>query len=197
MKSMESERPRGAGLSRLLFDLRHRRERFRQFLGIVLVMLLSFAGTPQRTTYLLGLLPFAIGAAIRLWASGHVKKDAELATDGPYAFVRHPLYVGNILLLLGFCLASGLWWSWPLGLLFLLAFYPPAIRQEDAKLERLFGEKWRSWRAGTSALIPRLTPFGRSGGGAWSFRQSLMSNGEPVIAAFLCVLMFVLQRKLP
>ena len=52
-----------------------------------------------------------LGILVRLWASGHVKKDKVLATTGPYAYVRHPLYVGNHLITFGFCLASGLWWS--------------------------------------------------------------------------------------
>jgi protein-S-isoprenylcysteine O-methyltransferase Ste14 len=188
---------RGAGLRRLLYDLRHRRERFRQFLGVVIAIVLAFTGHPARPAYHVGLALFVLGSVVRLWASGHVRKDRELATDGPYGFVRHPLYVGNILILAGFCTASGLWWSWLLGLVFLLAFYPPAIRQEDAKLQHLFGDAWRSWRAEVRALLPRARSWRGAGAGSWSPRQSLVQNGEPIIATFLLILMLVLWLKLP
>jgi protein-S-isoprenylcysteine O-methyltransferase Ste14 len=183
---------RAVGLSRLVHDLRHRRERFRQVLGIAFVIVVAAAASTTQTLVLAGLPLVVMGVLIRLWASGHVKKDKELATDGPYAFVRHPLYVGNILIGLGFCVASGRWWSFPVFLLFLLAFYPPAIRQEDGKLSRLFPEAWHPWAREVRALIPRLRPYraGPSGGG-WSFQQSLRQNGEPIIAVFLLALVWL------
>lgn len=183
----------GLGLPRLLRDLRDHRERFRQALGIAFVFVVAAAASTTQLLFFAGLPLVVLGTIIRLWASGHVKKDKELATDGPYAFVRHPLYVGNILTGLGFCIASGLWWSYPVFLLFLLLFYPPAIRQEDAKLHRLFTEQWEPWRENVRALIPRLTPYrGRGGGGGWSFYQSLRQNGEPVIAVILAGLMVLI-----
>ena len=195
---MTSERPAkdALGLRRLLWDLRHRRERFRQLLGVLFSVFVSLMGTPRQEIFWWGVGAAGLGILIRLWASGHVKKDRELATDGPYAYVRHPLYVGNILIGVGFCLASGLWWSGPLFIFFLLAFYPPAIRQEDAKLHGLFGESWERWSARTRALLPRLTPYQRSGVGHWSFGQSLKANGEPIIALFLLIWLYVLWYKL-
>jgi protein-S-isoprenylcysteine O-methyltransferase Ste14 len=183
---------RAMGLSRLLHDVQHRRERFRQALGIAFVIVVAAAASTTQTLVLAGLPLVVIGVLIRLWASGHVKKDKELATDGPYAFVRHPLYVGNILIGLGFCIVSGRWWALPVFVLFLLLFYPPAIRQEDRKLSQLFPEAWAPWAAEVRALIPRLLPYraGPSGGG-WSFYQSLRQNGEPIIALFLLGLVWL------
>lgn len=174
------------GLSRLAHDLRHRRERFRQALGIAFVFIVAAAASTTGALLLAGAVLVIPGILIRLWASGHVKKDKELATDGPYAFVRHPLYVGNILIGFGFCIASGRWWSYPVFVAFLLLFYPPAIRQEDNKLSRLFPEQWNPWAGEVRALIPRVRPFRGGGTGAgWSFSQSLRQNGEPVIALIL------------
>ncbi len=190
------ERSASAGASRLLHDLRHRRERFRQFAGIVLAIVIALASSPSRTMLLTGVLPFVVGTAIRLWASGHVKKDKVLATDGPYGHVRHPLYVGNILILLGFCLASGTWWPWLASALLFVLFYPPAIAQEDGKLRRLFGADWDTWSAEVRALVPRFRPFEHHGTGGWSFRQSLMQNGEPIIAVFLSALFYLMYLKL-
>lgn len=180
------------GLQRFLGDIRDHRERFRQFLGIAFIILVSVAGSPEQTVYLVGAALVIVGSAIRLWASGHVKKNKVLATTGPYAFVRHPLYVGNLALLFGFALASGLWWAIPLLIGFLLVFYPPAIRHEDAKLRRKFGEKWERWYEKTRALIPRFTPYQPGQRGSWSFKQSLRQNGEPIIALFLLFCLYIL-----
>jgi hypothetical protein len=184
------------GLQRFLHDIRYHRERFRQFLGIGFIILVSAAGEPKGILFVPGAALVILGVAARLWASGHIKKNKALATDGPYAYVRHPLYVGNLTLGFGFSLASGLWWSLPLLTAVLLAFYPPAIRREDEKLHRRFKEEWEQWRKGTRALIPRLTPYRPGQRGRWSFRQSLRHNGEPVIALFLLFWLYFLYSGL-
>lgn len=172
-------------------ELIRRRYRHRQFTGIVLgAIIVAFHQTTQDLV-LYGSIPIALGAIIRLWASGHVKKNKELATTGPYAFVRHPLYVGNHLIAIGICIASGTWWSWVAWLLQVLVFYPAAVIREDSRLSQSFGESWQAWRAETHALIPRLTPYRPAGSEGpavaheWSFKQSLMQNGEPIYVAII------------
>ena len=183
------------GAKRLLEDMKHRRDRYRQFIGFAFVILVSAAGAPKTILFWLGTIFVFLGIAARLWASGHIKKNKALATDGPYAYVRHPLYVGNILLGIGFSIASGLWWSAPLFILILLVFYPPAIKYEDAKLHRLFGQDWEKWQAKTRALIPRFDA-GSGPAGEWSFTQSLRQNGEPIIALLLLLCLAFLFIKL-
>lgn len=185
---------KGFGLERFVHDIRHRRDRYRQFVGIMFIILVSAVGKPSGLILVPGTIFVLLGIAVRMWASGHIKKNKALATDGPYAYVRHPLYVGNILLGIGFCLASGLWWSFPLFILIMLAFYPPAIRHEDGKLHRLFGADWENWRRNTRALIPKLHPETVSRG-QWSFYQSLRQNGEPIIALILLLCLFYLYVK--
>ena len=145
----------------------------------------------------LGSVLVALGEGIRLWASGHVKKDAELAVDGPYGYVRHPLYVGNILIVSGFAIACGqAWWALPTAAIFLALFYPSAIASEDDKLRQLFPGQWEPWARRTRALLPRLTPYGQGGFGGWSLRQSLIENGEPVYAALMALGLAVLHARL-
>lgn len=190
------------GVRRFVDDLLHHRERFRQFLGLSFIVLVSvFSGPHYRGVFIAGAVLILLGVVIRLVASGHIKKDKVLATDGPYAYVRHPLYVGNFAILVGFCLAAGVWWALPLFILFWIAFYPPAIRTEDARLRRLFSQEWDAWSAQTRALIPRLRPY-RPGASprpasAWSFRQSLRQNGEPIIAIFLLFWLYFIALRLP
>jgi protein-S-isoprenylcysteine O-methyltransferase Ste14 len=201
------ERPKkhesGLGFSRLLYDLRHRRQRFRQFVGVALVFLFTVLGTPSEAGIWIGGAIATAGMAIRLWASGYVLKNQVLATVGPYARVRHPLYVGNIVIGLGFCVASGLWWSYPTMLAVLLYFYPHTIRYEDQKLKRLFPGAWERWAERTRALLPSLWAY-RDGEAAaaerpeWSLRLSFRKNGEPLhIAIGFACLAYLYFVRLP
>jgi protein-S-isoprenylcysteine O-methyltransferase Ste14 len=181
--------PSSLGFEKLAHDLVHRRYRFRQFVGVGFLFVLTFLGHPGdgsagRTMFLVGVAFVLLGILVRLWASGHVKKDKVLTTTGPYGYVRHPLYVGNHLITLGFCVASGLLWSFAAWAVIGLFFYPGTIAHEDEVLHRLFGQSWERWRAVTRALIPRLTPYQPGAKGEWSLAQS-WHNGEPMIIAVL------------
>ncbi|SRR5213594_2810218 len=113
----------------------------------------------------LGVVLFAAGGGLRLWPvfvlgdrfSGLVAIQSRhtLATDGIYRVIRHPSYLGLLINSLGWALAfrSGA------GILLALAMLPPLlarIRAEEALLEDQFGDEYRSYRARTSRLIPRL-----------------------------------------
>jgi protein-S-isoprenylcysteine O-methyltransferase Ste14 len=194
----ESARPARSGLAKLLHDLRHRRRRFRQLAGIVFVVWMTLVGQPLPLFFWLGTALAVLGMGVRLWASGYVMKNEVLATVGPYARVRHPLYVGNLLICAGFCAASGLWWSVPVALLLLLAFYPDAIRYEDQKLQRLFPGDWERWASQTSALLPRLVPYRGNGEPVpWSLARSGMRNGEPLHVLLLGACLAYLFLRLP
>ncbi|MEJ2725833.1 MAG: isoprenylcysteine carboxylmethyltransferase family protein [Deltaproteobacteria bacterium] len=184
------------GLERFINDIRYHRERFRQFTGFCFVILVSAVSRPKEFLFYAGVPLILLGIAIRLWASGHVRKNKALATDGPYAYVRHPQYVGNITLGFGFALASGLWWSFPLYLGIVLLFYPPAIHQEDKKLHEAFDKDWERWSGETRALVPRLSRRRQNTGGGWSFMQSLRKNGEPIIDLLLLFWLYILSLGL-
>ena len=91
----------GSALQRIIREIRYH-EASRQLFAILFVVLVSVLGEPNLILYIAGIPFIFLGIVIRMWASGHVKKNKMLATDGPYAYVRHPLYVGNILLLVGY-----------------------------------------------------------------------------------------------
>ena len=94
------------------------------------------------------------GLAVRSWAAGTIRKWERLATTGPYAFVRHPLYVGSILFALGFCGLMRL----PLVCLLVLSplagIYWLAIQQEEALLARRY-PAWTAYARRVGGLVPR------------------------------------------
>lgn len=179
------------GIAGIIEKLRYH-ESSRQWFAVLFVPLVALLGHSVMPAFIAGTILVVIGESIRLWASGHVKKNKMLATDGPYAFVRHPLYVGNILVLLGFSVASMLWWAYVLMAFLLWFYYPPAIAYEDKKLQGIFGEQWENWSRDIHALIPTFKAKSSQAGSEWSFRQSLMQNVEPVIALYLAVFLYFL-----
>ena len=195
MSHRTQDLPPVSGWRRVLRDIRYH-EASRQLLAILLVIVFSVLGKPVASFFFPAVPLVALGIAVRMWASGHIVKNRELATCGPYARVRHPLYTGNILILAGFCLASGLWWSAVVSVVLLLVFYPAAIRYEDSKLERIFDEPWRQWSAATPALIPAIKAYPSEQTGQWSLRTSLRRNGEPIIVLFLAGMLYLLYSKL-
>jgi hypothetical protein len=199
MQTAEIERPTDPmGWAKLLQDLKSRRRRFRQFAGAMFVLWMTIVGRPIPLALGVGAGLVVLGMLVRLCASGFVIKNEVLATVGPYARVRHPLYVGNILICIGFCLASGLWWSWIVAVVLLALFYPPAIEYEDRKLQRLFPGEWDRWAAEVRALVPRLRPYAggaQAGEARWSLKLSMLRNGEPIhIAVIAGCLAFLYWR---
>ncbi len=183
------------GLPRIVRELRYH-EASRQILGFLICVVFALIAEP-RLPLLYAAAPLVLaGVGTRLWASGVIMKNRELATSGPYRYVRHPLYVGNILVLAGFVLASGTWWTAPVALAFLLFYYPPAIEYEERKLERLFGATWHEYTRSTRALLPSFAARPPASATGWSLRKSLALNLEPLIAVFILGLFVWVCTKL-
>jgi len=182
------------GLEKLILKLRYH-EQSRQWFAVVFVLIVSLLGTYEPILFMVGGSIAAVGATVRMWASGYVMKNKQLATNGPYAYVRHPLYVGNILLLIGFSIASTQWWSFVVMGALLWFYYPPTISYEDNKLREIFGTEWEQWSKNIHALIPTFGAKAGSAKSSWSFRKSLMQNAEPVIVAYLIGCMYLLYKQ--
>jgi len=115
--------------------------------------------------------PFGIalvvaGLALRSWAAGVIDKRRALATVGPYALVRHPLYLGSFTIALGLAEIMEDRLALAIVVLLTLALYIPTIRREERFLAERFGEAWRRYAAGTPALLPRAGA--RLAGSDWS-----------------------------
>ena len=85
-----------------------------------------------------------------------MRSDHELIRTGPYARVRHPIYLGLLLFLLAFVIAYGHWLQLVVAMPLYLAGTTIRTRVEDGLLERKFGDTFRDYRRSTPALIPRL-----------------------------------------
>src|SRR6267142_808168 len=121
-------------------------QRFRVPLSFVCAALFLVFARPRPVTLLAGVTVSVLGLLLRAWAAGHIRKNSELATSGPYAHTRNPLYLGNFLLGLGFTIGSG---RWVLALLFAALFlgsYFPVMRifiSATVSIVRHWGCSWR------------------------------------------------------
>ena len=196
MSHRTKDLPPLTGLSHAVRELRYH-EASRQVLAVVLIALFALVARPTFELLLIGAPPILVGTGWRLYASGFISKNKQLATHGPYALVRHPLYTGNILIIIGFSIDSGIWWTAPLALLFLCFYYPTAIEYEDRKLRRSFGPDWERWSARIPALIPALSNLAAVSHGSWSFKKSSRQNGEPIIVLFVLFWLAYVAWRLP
>jgi protein-S-isoprenylcysteine O-methyltransferase Ste14 len=80
------------------------------------------------------------------------KQDPELVTTGPYAFVRHPIYTGIILMMLGSAIAASPFWVVPLILFG--AYFVFSARREEAFMLAQFKEQYRDYMKRTKMLLP-------------------------------------------
>tara|TARA_Y100000588_G_scaffold365314_1_gene429810 strand:- start:3855 stop:4439 length:585 start_codon:yes stop_codon:yes gene_type:complete len=183
-----------SGIQHFIRELRYH-EFSRQGIGVILVVVFAVLSQPTLYFFILGCLLVLDGLLIRLYASGFVYKNKELSTSGPYAYVRHPLYTGNILILIGISFAAGSISALVISIIFFWFYYPAAIEYEDRKLKSLFPDSWDSWSQQTPALMPKFK-FNRLNLAEWSWEKSLKKNYEPVIFAFVLFWLIFLANRL-
>jgi protein-S-isoprenylcysteine O-methyltransferase Ste14 len=137
-----------------------RLSRLRVPLGYAAFALVLVLARPRRESVAAGIALAVLGEGLRIWASGHIEKTQRLATGGPYAHTRNPLYVGSALLALGVAVAS----ASPFVVLAVAAYfavlYPAVIREESAFLAARFPEEYAAWARDVPAFLPRLRPAG-------------------------------------
>lgn len=131
-----------------------------------------------------GVLLLLLGELVRFWAAGCIHKDNVIATTGPYAFVRNPLYFGSFLLALGYAAMAGLGW---IGLVVIwglfMAFHLAAIVTEEAYLKEAFGEPYLVYLRHVPRLWPRLLPYRAEGAEPVTFSwKQVVYNREPTTA---------------
>jgi len=99
------------------------------------------------------------GLSLRAWAAGSIRKDRELATTGPYAHTRNPLYLGSFMLGAGVTVAGGQWVFGVAFVAFFLLVYRATVLREVTELETRFGESYRAYAAQVPTVLPRITRY--------------------------------------
>ena len=148
-------------------------------LGFALAIAYLIFARPTPRVLLVGAVVAFVGLVIRAWASGHIVKNDRLATTGPYAHTRNPLYFGSFLIAAGFAVAA----HWALLLLvaaFFALIYVPTMQRERANIAGRFPEAYAEYARNVPAFFPRLTPWqGGDAAQGQGFSSALyMKHGE-------------------
>lgn len=139
------------------------------------------------------------GEALRVWGCGHLRKNQQVVTSGPYARVRNPLYLGTLLILVGVCLAAGqrvvLFGLLPAGLAaFFLYYTPKKERIESDRLRRRFGRRFERYHAAVPGYLPRLTRWEKASKDRWS-AALVVENSEVETVLFVLAGLTVLAVR--
>ena len=148
--------------------------------GFLIVVVFAWFSHPTLGSLEVGVPVSMAGLALRGWAAGCLAKDRRLATGGPYAYTRNPLYLGTLLVAAGLVIAARNPW---LGALFAAVFlfvYLPVIQLEEQHLRRLFPE-YAAFADRVPALWPRLRAS--LDAGAQPFRWALYRKNREYQAA--------------
>src|SRR6202789_4550568 len=106
--------------------------------GFLFAAFYLWRARPSVASLAWSLLLVVPGLVLRAYASGYVKKNAELTVTGPYAYTRNPLYLGSMMIAFGFALASrSIWIAVVLAALFAI-IYVPVIKGEEQFLRSKF-----------------------------------------------------------
>ena len=154
----------------------------RLFAYLCVVIVLALA-RPTPLLLAIGAGIVVVGEVLRLWACGHLRKNKDVITSGPYAHVKNPLYLGTFLILVGFCIAASnldnvsrfiLIGALPFFLgVFFVYYLPYKMKVEGDRLRKRFGENFDTYDRNVPAFVPRLSP--------WDGAQRLKWNAALVV----------------
>jgi protein-S-isoprenylcysteine O-methyltransferase Ste14 len=172
-------------------------------IAVALLLIPAPNSAPPSTTRIaaLGVPLVVVGEVIRLWAVHHIgaisrtrsERLGPLIDTGPFSLVRNPLYVGNILLWLGFALSARLVWLAPIVFVLLALEYHAIVRWEERLLTSRLGNPYRHYLGRVPrwlTLVRRPRAF--DGAARFSWRETLYSERGTLMAiavgyALLCV----------
>ena len=141
-------------------------QRLRVASGFLLLVTFACLSRPSLSSLAAGLPVSILGLFIRGWAAGHLAKDRQLATGGPYAYIRNPLYAGTLTTAAGIVIASrSIWLAIIFAAVFLLV-YLPVIELEEQHLREIFAD-YATYAARVHRLLPLSKWRGRNGHFSW------------------------------
>lgn len=176
--------------------------RWRVRLGYPVAAIFFALARPTVRSIVMGVAVGVVGLLIRGSAAGHLRKHQGLATSGPYAHSRNPLYFGSAFLAAGLLIAGHSWVAAILVAAFFLAFYPGVMKREEGELREHYGEEYEKYAASVPLFWPALRGYrsqddarGRARNG-FSLAQYRRNREHQALIGFLAVvaLLWILTR---
>jgi protein-S-isoprenylcysteine O-methyltransferase Ste14 len=130
--------------------------RWRVRLGYPVALFYILLSSPTPRFIAVGAVAAGLGLVIRAMAAGHLRKDRELATAGPYARTRNPLYLGSAFMAAGFAIAGHSWWAGGLVILYFAVFYYAVMKNEESDLHVRFGAAFADYAQRVPLFFPNF-----------------------------------------
>ena len=166
-------------------------QRLRVPCGLLLFVAFAWLSHPSWRSLLAGLPISLVGLLLRAWAAGHLAKDQQLATAGPYAYVRNPLYAGTLMVAAGMLIAARSFW---LGAIFIAVFlfvYLPAIELEEQHLATIFAG-YREYARRVHRFLP-LRQW-KDGSSRFSWTRYWSNQEYQALAGFLIAVAWLVWK---
>jgi protein-S-isoprenylcysteine O-methyltransferase Ste14 len=161
--------------------------------GFLIVAVFAWFSHPTAHSMEIGIPVSLLGLGLRAWAAGCLAKNRKLATSGPYAYTRNPLYLGTLMVAAGLAMAAR---SPGLGLLFAAVFvfiYLPVIQNESDHLHTLFPD-YGAYAAAVPLLLPRLTKYHSDNSNPFSMALYLKNQEYNAGGGFTAGVLFLLWK---
>ena len=186
---------------------------FRHRTSLPLPLAVAILATPSSqtraatATVLAGVALTVVGELVRMWGVRQIGAISRTRSDrlgplidtGPFAYVRNPLYLGNIALWAGFALVARLPWLAPIIVVLLGFAYHAIVRWEEGLLEARLGHAYRDYAARVPRWLPTLYHGGIRGNGenenVFSWRETLFSERGTLIAMSLGYVLLSLKAS--
>jgi protein-S-isoprenylcysteine O-methyltransferase Ste14 len=136
--------------------------KYRSFIGGLCLIAILWLATPDAWSIFGGFLLMMAGMFFRAWSSGHINKDKELATEGPYSLTRNPLYFGSLILGSGIAVASNNRITTIIFIVYYLAFFTFLIAIERKRMRKRFGQQYDAWAKEANLFFPKIKKIGKS-----------------------------------
>jgi len=150
--------------------------RHRRTVAIPLVFIVLVLAHFDETYFMYSYFLIVAGEMLRIWAAGHLQKEKVLTTGGPYRWMRNPLYLGSLLIALGFYLCMDSRWILLIIVAYFALFFVPVVKYEERLLNEKFPEEYPPYADAIPAFFPtiRIWQYPTT---HFSFRQ-VMKNKE-------------------
>jgi protein-S-isoprenylcysteine O-methyltransferase Ste14 len=161
------------------------------FIGALLLVIFA---KPNPPGIAVGMILIIMGESIRIWAAGHLQKNELLTVSGPYAYVKNPLYIGTILITIGFCiLADNIYLLAASTFVFCFHYIPYKKKVEGDRLRRIFGAQFEDYDQKVPEYIPRGTPYSEEKV-SWQFKHFIENSEEGIVLIIISGIFLILSR---
>jgi len=178
---------------------------YRSFTPVPIVLILLYFTEPRYPFIWIGILSIILGENIRLYAVSYAggatrtrKVGApSLCTSGPYSYIRNPLYIGNIVIYIGFIFIGGGAFMWELLLTVFVFFciqYSMIISLEEETLTDLFGPEYNHYKNNVPRFIPRTTAWNGSDNRIRLSIKKTIITEKRTIQNIIALIIFILLR---